>query len=73
MDLKFKIVLDKNDNVKLILGASGGSKIITAVAQTAIKNLWMNKNIKESIDERRVHHQLYPEYAEIEVGFDPVS
>lgn len=56
----------------MILGASGGSKIITAVAQVAIKNLWMNKNIKDSIDERRLHHQLYPEYAEIEIGFDSV-
>ena len=64
------IVLDNNDNVRLILGASGGSKIITSVAQVAIKNLWMNKNIKDAIDERRVHHQLYPtNEVEIEEGF----
>lgn len=67
------IVLDKNDDVRLILGASGGSKIITSVAQVAIKNLWMNKNIKEAIDERRIHHQLYPtNEAEIEEGFNKV-
>jgi gamma-glutamyltranspeptidase/glutathione hydrolase/leukotriene-C4 hydrolase len=67
------IVLDKNDNVKLILGASGGSKIITAVAQVAIKSLWMNMNIKEAIDESRVHHQLYPNNrVEIEDGFNKV-
>lgn len=64
------IILDKSENIRLVLGASGGSKIITAVAQVAIKNLWLKKNIKDSIDERRVHHQLYPEYAEIELGFD---
>jgi gamma-glutamyltranspeptidase len=40
------------------------------VAQVAIKNLWMNKNIKDSIDDRRLHDQLYPEYTEIEIGFD---
>jgi hypothetical protein len=32
----------------------------------------MENNIKESIDQLRVHHQLYPEFAEIESGFDSV-
>ena len=33
----------------------------------------MNKNIKEAIDERRVHHQLHPNnQAEIEEGFNKV-
>ena len=32
----------------------------------------MGQNLKESIDGRRVHHQLYPENAEIEVGFNEV-
>ncbi len=58
--------------MRLVLGASGGTKIITAVAQVAIENLWMDNNIKESIDQLRVHHQLYPEFAEIESGFDSV-
>lgn len=30
------IVLDENDNVRLVLGASGGTKIITGVAQVII-------------------------------------
>ena len=32
----------------------------------------MNQNIKEAIDSLRVHHQLFPEYIEIEKGFDQV-
>ena len=38
-----------------------------------MKNLWLNKNIKDSIDESRVHHQLFPVYAEIERGFASVN
>jgi gamma-glutamyltranspeptidase/glutathione hydrolase/leukotriene-C4 hydrolase len=67
------IVLDKNEEVRLVLGASGGSKIISAVSQVAIKSLWMNKNIKDAIDEPRVHHQLFPNNeVEIEEGFNKV-
>lgn len=64
------IIIDSNNNVKLVLGASGGSKIITGVAQVAIKTLWLNKDLKESIDSKRVHHQIYPEKVQIENGFD---
>lgn len=64
------IVIDKQTNEpRLVLGASGGSKIITAVAQVAIKTLWLDMNIKDAIDHRRVHHQLYPAEVQVENGF----
>ena len=66
------IVTDDNGNVRLVLGASGGSKIISSVAQVASKTLWTNKPIYVSINERRVHHQLYPYVLEVEKGFSPV-
>jgi gamma-glutamyltranspeptidase/glutathione hydrolase/leukotriene-C4 hydrolase len=67
------IILNKEDEAKLILGASGGSRILTGVSQVAIKTLYMNKNIKEAIDEKRIHHQLYPKnVAEVEQGFSEV-
>lgn len=64
------IILDKDNNIRLVIGASGGSRIISSVAQVAIENLWINSNIKDNIDAKRIHHQLYPEYAETEFGFD---
>ena len=67
------IVTDKDRNVRLILGASGGSKIISSVSQVATRTLWTNKPIYEAINERRVHHQLYPFDLEIEKGFSPAS
>ncbi len=66
------IVLDENDDVRLLLGASGGTKIITAVALVAIRNLLLGKNIKESIDDIRMHHQLFPNFIEHERGLDKV-
>lgn len=67
------IVIDKhNDEPRLVLGASGGSKIISAVAVVAIKVLFMDMNIKDAIDERRLHHQLYPAEVQAEDGFNSV-
>lgn len=66
------IIVDNQDNVKLILGASGGSRIISGLAQVALKTLWMNQDLKRAIDARRLHHQLFPEYLEVEDGFDEV-
>ena len=40
--------------------------------KVAIKSLWMGLNLKESIDQRRIHHQLYPENGEYEIGFPQV-
>ena len=68
------IVIDrKTREAKLVVGASGGSRIITAVAQVAIKALWMGLDIKDAIDDRRVHHQLYPTSVDFEQGFDSVN
>jgi hypothetical protein len=33
----------------------------------------MDSDIKDAIDHRRVHHQLYPEYAQIEAEFSEVG
>ena len=38
------IIVDQEDNVKLILGASGGSKIISSVAQVIVYDLIVNPN-----------------------------
>lgn len=67
------IIVDENKDAKLVLGASGGSKILTAVSQVAIKVLWQSKNLKEAIDDKRIHHQLLPDHVQFEDGFDLVS
>ena len=94
------IIVDNENRVRLIIGASGGSKIITAIAQACIrivldmirnenvknrflnlieifkvviKSLFMGVDLKTAIDDRRIHHQLIPTYAEIEEDFPLVT
>ncbi|XP_071446688.1 scoloptoxin SSD14 isoform X2 [Hetaerina americana] len=55
-------------NVRLVIGAAGGSKITTATTLASIYNLWYNKTIKEAIDASRIHHQLFPMKLQYEYG-----
>jgi gamma-glutamyltranspeptidase/glutathione hydrolase/leukotriene-C4 hydrolase len=64
------IVVNGAGDVSLVLGASGGPHIVSAVAQVAIKILSLGKNLKDAIDDRRLHHQLYPENLQAEINFD---
>ncbi|XP_047991871.1 glutathione hydrolase 1 proenzyme-like isoform X1 [Leguminivora glycinivorella] len=62
------IISDAVGNAKMVLGASGGTKITTAVALVAIRKLWFQQTIKEAVDEARIHHQLLPMQVEYEFG-----
>ena len=67
------ILLENTDRrVQQVLGASGGTKITTSVAQVAMLNLWFNENIKQAIDASRLHSQLLPQEVLAEQGFDQV-
>ncbi|CAF1347032.1 unnamed protein product, partial [Rotaria sp. Silwood1] len=65
------IIIDKrNQRIQQVLGASGGTKITTAIAQVSMLNLWYNDDIKKAIDSRRLHSQLLPQDVVVESGFD---
>ncbi|XP_061196443.1 glutathione hydrolase 1 proenzyme-like [Saccostrea echinata] len=64
------IVVDARGHVKLVLGASGGPRIISATALVSIETLWFKYGIKKSIDHKRLHHQLFPPHIMVEDGFD---
>jgi hypothetical protein len=67
------IVIDNKKNIVQVLGGSGGTKILTSVAQVALINLLFKKNIKESIDYPRIHHHLSPNQILFEEKFDRVT
>ncbi|XP_075221199.1 scoloptoxin SSD14-like isoform X2 [Lycorma delicatula] len=62
------IIVDKNGDVRLVVGSAGGTKITTSIAYVTLLNLWFGKNIKEAIDEPRIHHQLMPMKITYEYG-----
>ena len=54
------IFVDSAGDVKLAIGAAGGTSITSATALTSIYNLRLGWDIAESLDEPRLHHQLMP-------------
>ncbi|XP_037049936.1 scoloptoxin SSD14-like [Bradysia coprophila] len=64
------LVLDDNNDVKLILGAAGGYMIPTSVVQVILNYLYLNQSLQTSIDMKRLHHQLQPMTIRHENGYD---
>lgn len=62
------IIVNGEGEVKLVIGAAGGTKIITGVAMAIIRTMLFGQNIKEAIDAPRFHHQLVPMEIEYEYG-----
>ncbi|CAH1405791.1 unnamed protein product, partial [Nezara viridula] len=54
------LILDKDGDVRLAVGAAGGTKITTATALATIWNLHYGKSISDSVRKSRFHHQLMP-------------
>ena len=51
----------KNDKPVMVLGARGGSKIITAVFQTIVNVIDFGMSAQEAVDAPRFHHQWSPD------------
>jgi gamma-glutamyltranspeptidase/glutathione hydrolase len=55
----------------LMLGAPGGSRIITAVLEVMLNVIDFGMNIQDAIDAPRIHHQWKPDRLDIEKGVSP--
>ncbi|XP_028396724.1 glutathione hydrolase 1 proenzyme-like [Dendronephthya gigantea] len=50
----------KTGDVRLVVGAAGGSKIISSTAWVSMMNLWMGMSLEDAVAVPRLHHQLIP-------------
>ncbi|TKR89321.1 hypothetical protein L596_013446 [Steinernema carpocapsae] len=68
------VIYNKNTGkVRMVIGGSGGSMIISSVAQTVIRNLLFNQTVKEAVDAPRLHNQYLPYMTQYEESYPPMK
>ena len=63
------IIVSKDGQVKMIAGAAGGPRIISATLQNVLNVLLFGMNAQQANAAPRIHHQWYPD----RLLFDPMS
>lgn len=64
------ILSPRSGNVELVLGASGGARILTSVLDAIVKYLDWDMDLLSMVEKPRLHHQLVPEVISMEKGYD---
>ncbi|EEB06569.1 gamma-glutamyltranspeptidase Ggt1 [Schizosaccharomyces japonicus yFS275] len=64
-------IVVNNGDVEMVLGASGGSRISTAVLDTLVKKYRWNRSLRDSVESPRYHHQLLPSIVYIDETVEP--
>ncbi|VDL77309.1 unnamed protein product [Nippostrongylus brasiliensis] len=59
----------KTKEPRMVIGGSGGSKIISAVAKAIVRPLIFGESIKEAIDSPMLHNQFTPDITQIDDSF----
>ena len=54
-------IIEKDDNLFMVLGTPGGSTIITSVFQTVLNVIDFGMGMQEAVDSKKFHHQWLPD------------
>lgn len=69
---KMHVASGGGSRVRLVVGAAGGPKITTTVAQIVARTILFEQPLATAVSLPRLHHQLLPQTLEIEQQFDRV-
>ncbi len=61
-------IVERNNELFMVVGSPGGSKIITAVFQTLLNVTEFNHSMQEAVEAPRFHHQWKPDVTVYETG-----
>ncbi len=64
-------IVEQDGKLKAVLGAPGGSRIITSVLQVFLNSLGYGFNAQTSVSMPRIHHQWFPDKLYYEHGVGP--
>jgi gamma-glutamyltranspeptidase/glutathione hydrolase len=64
-------IVVRNNDLYMVLGGPGGSRIPTAVLQVLLNVVDFKMNPQEAVDAPRFHHQWLPDQISVERGFSP--
>lgn len=67
------IVRDSAGQVRLVVGAAGGPKIITSVFQTIMNRVQFGMSLADAVSATRIHHQWKPSVVRFEKNGLPVE
>lgn len=67
------IVRDQKGQVRFVLGAAGGPRIITSVFQTLVNRVQFEMSLADAVSAPRVHHQWRPQFVRVERSSLPVE
>ena len=65
-------IIEKNGQLKMVVGSPGGSTIITSVMQNILNVLDFDMCMQESVSKPRFHHQWLPDNIKFETSFDTI-
>ena len=59
-------IIEKDDNLFMVVGTPGGSTIITSVFQTILNVIDYGMGMQEAVDSKKFHHQWLPDVLAVE-------